>query len=1374
MPETVEYLGPLDAQKKNKIEYLGPLDQGNKIEYIDPLNKPSEPSFMRDVIGQTAKDIGKEIKGIPSAVGNAVIGATKGRALPATIAQMAAMPFAGLTALLGYEPGKAEDIGKRYEEMMTKLTPALYPEEQEGMEQIGKLFKPIEMTGEGLKKIVQQTPLKETIAEPIAETVGQAATLGVYGGAGLKAIKARGEAGARGVSAKATEARIAPEKTVPVTPEGKLVSTPKPSQPTPPITPPIDRIKPLEKPQSINYEDFKGVINRSEPVAQRAWKDFQDYKTDDVPLSENFESWMKDRLQNFEELKPAQAPKQPWEMTREEFIKNNPELSNIKYKEGKGIEDVHKDFITEQLTKSHIGGKPVPPEALKDYPDLQKGLDKLNIPPITQEMFSTAQKSLGELRKQVFNVRYGKPGEILFDFQGKTFKSPEPKDVMPVGQGEASNSWALKQILNGNAKEIKTQKLAGLDKLAEEQNKQVQTGAVTLPKKKTSRSPEVSFDLEVEKAYQKSVAQPEPLYIKVKDTFQSIWHKATREYEYLPKNAKFAEARFALKQLEKQKGVAQERTIRGIGETLSGLDKSEYDVFTRKVILNDLTNEATAGHDLPWGLTHESLIKEKIKFDSVVEGSPKVQDALIKRQVMWDNLKNRYSKAMSDIGVDVADKIKNEGYFRHQVLEYVNLNGIFGTGRKLKTPSNRGFLKKRKGSMLDINRDYLQPETEVMAQMNYDIAVAETIKRIDKHYNIADTVRKDAKSKGVENWRDEIPDGYTTWQPREGNVFYMTDSIPSKLADQLKSGALEELGITAEDLRQSLSVGGKRKEFVIPNELAATLDELVKQKTGSALANADRKILKGWKIWTLISPRRYFKYNFRNLTGDADAAFVGNPSGFKKAPQATKELYDVMVNKRQMTPEMQDWFDRGGMQSTLQAQEMGELKNVWMFKRLYEPTKGIKDLPAEVWKKYWKGARISTDIRESILRYANYLDYLEQIKKSPDGKPKNFGGSIPEEIMGLTDPKDKAFWLSNDLLGAYDRVSVMGQNLREYWAPFWSWKEVNFKRYIQFAKNAANDGQLASAIGKKAAATAIKSPYIAYRIGSFLLKATALWSGLQVWNHTRFPEEEKQLSVEERSKPHVILGRDENGKIISFNRLGALGDFLEWFGLDTAPHYVDAWFQGKMTLKDIAKDMAKSPLNVAASVITPFIKAPAELATRRTLYPDVTRPGTIRDRGLYLARNLGLENEYIAITGKPSEGYKPSLTKAFVYVTDPGQVAYSAVFDLKNDFLKKIGKGAEGFWLTPRGNALYNFKLAVRYQDREAADKYLSEYAKLGGTKEGLQRSLQFMNPLSGMSKKEQTVFVLSLNEEDKKTLGRAINFYTTTLLGNNNKEVKQ
>jgi hypothetical protein len=1437
--------------------------------------KTDKPSFAKEVIGQTAKDVWQGVKATPEVAYQLGAGAVA--------------PIAGGLAGLGkwIGTGNVEEAAKTQEavnksimEYPTKLTGRDYTETAKGsMEQVGKVM---EIPGKAGRAVGDLVPDKYP---NIQAGVATGIEAGLFFLAPTLAKKGWVKSKGKIVNTK-TNKVMPPDEVAKNVEEGNIVVENKPPEA-------VAEVKPEVAPEPIKTESaFKDmpseVVEEAKPVEPIAEKP--------TPTPTESKSAFSDMPSEV-----VEQPKQPWEMTKKEFDNNaiyqgetnvtrgktgwwtpdknyaknmateytkigrggeNPTISisfkneipddlytrqldngtevipkeefwkqknqidlgdNKIKKHGTfspdSVDDIHKIIVKQALTE----GKPVPPEVLKDYPVLKTSSPEAGQAPVEQygkvnlgqkgggikvepTAISITNKSVRDLPQQIKikdgNItvisKFGKRklGEYTFNISeweqatkgpsansnwnynqliSKKFRESGNLDTSP--EGEAITSRILNAQVMGIKDALKqygerSKKAQGdLYKLAQEQKQQLQTGAITLPYKESPTSPKVTFSPEVEKAYQGSIIKPESISLKVKDTFEAIWHKTTREFEYLPKGKQFSEARFAIKQLEKQKGIAKEKAITSIGETLSGLDKNEYDTFTRKVILNDLINEAESGHELPWGLTKETLPTELSKVDAVVGSSPKVQESIAKRQAMWSDLKTRYSKAMDDIGFDVKERIQNENYFRHQVLEYVNIKGIYGTGKKLRTPTSRGFLKQRKGSSLDINRDYLQSETEVMAQMEYDVRVAETIKRIDKHYNIADTVRRSAKNKGVENWREEIPDGYTTWQPREGNSFFLADSVPAKLAEKLKTGALEELGITAEDLKQVLSMGGKRKELVIPEELAATLDELTKQQTTNVLANADRVILKGWKVWTLISPRRWFKYNLRNVTGDADAAFVGNPSGFKKTPQATKELYDVIIDKKTMTQEMQDWYDRGGMQSTLQAQEMGELKNLWMFKRLYEPTKGIKDLPNELWKKYWRGARISTDMREAVLRYANYLDYLEQIKKSPEGKPNNFGASIPEEIMGLSNPKDRAFWLSNDLLGAYDRVSVMGQNLREYWVPFWSWKEVNFKRYIQFAKNAVNDGKFTELVGRKATATAIKSPYIAYRTGSFLVKATALWSALQVWNNTRFPEEEKQLGVEERSKPHVILGKDENGKVISFNRLGALGDFLEWFGLDTAPHYVDAWFNGKMTLKDIAKDMAKSPVNVLSSIITPFVKTPAELATRKSLYPDVTRPGNIRDRGLYLARNLGLENEYIAITGKPSEGYKKSLTKVFVYSTDPGQVAYSAIFDLKNEFLKKNGKGAEGFWLTPRGNALYNLKLAMRYKDKEATDKYLVEYFSLGGTQKGLKRSLDGMHPLSGMSQADKDSFVLSLNDDDRATLQKAINFYSNTLLGNNKEE---
>ena len=166
------------------------------------------------------------------------------------------------------------------------------------------------------------------------------------------------------------------------------------------------------------------------------------------------------------------------------------------------------------------------------------------------------------------------------------------------------------------------------------------------------------------------------------------------------------------------------------------------------------------------------------------------------------------------------------------------------------------------------------------------------------------------------------------------------------------------------------------------------------------------------------------------------------------------------------------------------------------------------------------------------------------------------------------------------------------------------------------------------------------------------------------------------------------------------------------------------------------------------------------------MFPDVFEPGTIRDRGLYLSRSLGLEGEYKAIAGLPSKGYQESLKNFFVYTADPGQGAYADIQDTKRRWLKEQGKGAEGFWLTPKGNALYNLKLAIRYKDEEALRKYMYEYFTLGGTAKGIEESLDRMNPLSGLSKRDRSLFEQSLSSDQVKRLEKAMEFYYGTLKG--------
>jgi hypothetical protein len=194
--------------------------------------------------------------------------------------------------------------------------------------------------------------------------------------------------------------------------------------------------------------------------------------------------------------------------------------------------------------------------------------------------------------------------------------------------------------------------------------------------------------------------------------------------------------------------------------------------------------------------------------------------------------------------------------------------------------------------------------------------------------------------------------------------------------------------------------------------------------------------------------------------------------------------------------------------------------------------------------------------------------------------------------------------------------------------------------------------------------------------------------------------------------------------------------------------------------------MAKAPVNVVVQGATPVAKMPAELLTRRQLFPDAFKPSTIRDRGYYLAKSFGIENEYAALAGLPSEGYGKSIEKFLVYTQDPRKNAYGDILTAKSRFLQKIGKGGDVMFISPRSNALYNYKLALRFGDKAAQKKYLAEYQLLGGTREGMASSLKAMNPLSGLSRQEAKAFIVSLGTDDRRKLMLALRFYADVLTG--------
>ena len=85
--------------------------------------------------------------------------------------------------------------------------------------------------------------------------------------------------------------------------------------------------------------------------------------------------------------------------------------------------------------------------------------------------------------------------------------------------------------------------------------------------------------------------KPEGVLDTIKAAATEIGHKFTRDFEHLANKKENAELIFSLKRLEKQKDVVADRTARSIGETLSGLDKSEYKIFSDKIIVDDLFSD---------------------------------------------------------------------------------------------------------------------------------------------------------------------------------------------------------------------------------------------------------------------------------------------------------------------------------------------------------------------------------------------------------------------------------------------------------------------------------------------------------------------------------------------------------------------------------------------------------------------------------------------------------------------------------------------------------------------------------------------------------------------------------------------------------------
>lgn len=827
--------------------------------------------------------------------------------------------------------------------------------------------------------------------------------------------------------------------------------------------------------------------------------------------------------------------------------------------------------------------------------------------------------------------------------------------------------------------------------------------------------------------------------------------------------------------------IAATNVIRGV---TAGMGPRKMDIFERNLIypdiLRDVKNGLYEGKKLPFGYKNKVEIETDYKeYQKILNENPDIKDAI--------EVRNKFMRTFRQNLVDnkllPEEVLKDDNYFHHQVLEHMAMKDFQGTGTTagdVRT-HRKGWQRSRIGADKDFNTNYLEAEYEVISQGIAQLETAKTLRRIKETADITDQLKADAKKinseKGVKmieggeagkvDYKELIPEGYTLWQPKEGNVFYQANSLADKVVQDVLEGSariqriagekqvnIEKLRLLKEsDIKKALAIGGKKEQWVIPTRLAETMDSFRKPATDNIIGKFSKNAMSTWKQWTLLNPFRVVKYNVNNMSGDMDIALAYNPRILKESWRAGKELANYNLAGKAPSQEILTAIRKGVIGSGFTGKEITDISESGFFK-------AITGKDPNLVQKYWGGVKNFTEYRENILRLAAYRHFKSELAKG-----KNlYGASKKAEVDKVSDIDDKAAKLARELIGDYGNISQAGMWLREHMMPFYSWMEINSPRYLKLVQNLKHEGQ-GEGRGKRIAGAALKrsatlTGKATWKAGKLTAKAAALSALVTLWNHTFFPDEEKELG-KARRQLHLILGRNKDtGEIRSVRFQGALSDVLNWVGAEDLHFDIGDIITGKSTIAKKGKEAAGAFAGKIFNALGPQFKLPVETVAGKSTYPDITRPRTIRSKGEHIAKTFSVQLPYKIFTGKPIRGIKDELMASIVYKTDPGEQAYFDTKALVHDYLRDQGKDVGSYSPSNKSNALYYYKKALAYKDDKAADKWWKRYEELGGNKRGKRKSVQSSSPLGSLNRRQWGKFKDSLDENELGILEKAEKWY--------------
>lgn len=700
---------------------------------------------------------------------------------------------------------------------------------------------------------------------------------------------------------------------------------------------------------------------------------------------------------------------------------------------------------------------------------------------------------------------------------------------------------------------------------------------------------------------------------------------------------------------------ARRRAQDDVGALMKNLNPDEYDLARRFVFMRDALENVTRGKEHRPGFDAKSVADEVNRLTAEVEKNPDVLQAVDS----YKRLMNGVADLLINEGL-MSEKNVREWYYPHMLIDFVDQQpkkaGLFGVrtprltsqgGLRWRQP---GALKERKGSARDINTNLIDTMEKYLTDVYTQVDKRRSLQEIGKNFDIRNNP-KEGFTLGEQN---QIPEGYVEWDPNLGYSRLRAGSVAERyLGEMIDFGGLDELakhyGLNKHDFKVALSEigindpetlakklgastgaenpGGK---YIIPKELARTMDNAIDQMNKAELRGIREQGVRVWK--TIVLNAAPVRYNFRNFVGDVQRMYVqfGNeafdPKVWKYVAQSVHDFY----RHGRINDLIQEMLD-GGITSSTRIQSEYALSNVNPHLKHLEhglDTSDLKKAASTIWR-FLKYIPEASAAREDVMR--GVLVEMNR-RRLVTNKPLLTGVADRELVRGLIDvgeARRATRYIARESLLDYGNFTQRENKWRNGWLPFYAWAKGNFQFWSTIGKRLTTEGMKGDTgdqLARGSAAAAVKGAAVT---------ATVLGS-IRAWNELVMGDYEESLPENIRKTSHFIvpdfahwdktgewkpqMGAD--GKILVWQTADALDDFLTFLGIDKVVPEAMSMVRGTLPKEEFLKRQVeyggwgpgipgKGPARSILNQIGPVEQLLVQGVLGKRLFPDPFHPADI-------------------------------------------------------------------------------------------------------------------------------------------------------------------